>query len=71
MNLLKLPEYFPTGKKFNEMFLNIKKNKKTGEITYTPKNIRLFKKMIKGFVSYYRGAPPVAFPKKNFIVKSE
>ncbi len=69
MNLLKLNKEMPIGKEFNNTFLNIKKLK-SGEIKYTPKNIRLFKKYVRGYVSYYRGAPPVAFPKKNInIVK--
>lgn len=69
MNLLKLPEKIPTGNEFNETFLESNKNSK-GEITYTPKNIDLFKEYIKGYVSYYRGAPPVAFPKTEIkIVK--
>ena len=69
MNLLKLPKPFPIGKEFNKKFLNIR-TLKSGEIKYTPKNMRLFKKYVKGYVSYYRGAPPIAFPKKNInIVK--
>lgn len=69
LNLLKLDNEFPTGSKFNELFLKTKKSK-SGEITYIPKNLDKFKKLSKGYISYYRGAPPVAFPKKNiFIVK--
>lgn len=69
MNLLKLPKLFPTGKEFNKIFLNCKKLK-SGELKYIPKNLRMLKRLIKGYVSYYRGAPPIAFPKKNInIVK--
>ena len=69
MNLLKLPELMPTGNKFNDMFMESSKNK-SGEIIYKPKNLDLFKNYTKGYVSYYRGAPPVAFPEKKInIVK--
>lgn len=64
LNLLRMPTLLPTGAKFNEMFLKITKNK-DGEIIYTTKNMKRFRKIIKGYVSYFRGAPPVAFPKKE------
>ena len=60
MNLLKLPEPLPTGNKFNEMFLDIDR-KRSGKVIYKPKNLDLFKDYIQGYVSYYRGAHPVAF----------
>ena len=28
----------------------------------------IFKNTVKGYISYYKGAPPVAFPKKNIII---
>lgn len=69
MNLLKLPEKMPTGTEFNDTFLDSYKNK-DGEIIYSPKNLDLFKDYVRGYVSYYRGAPPIAFPKKEIkIVK--
>jgi len=69
LNLLKLPEEFPVGNKFNDKFLSCKKLK-SGDIKYTPKNLKKFKNMTKGYISYYRGAPPVAFPEKKLnIVK--
>lgn len=67
LNLLRLPKLFPTGKAFNDMFLQQKINKK-GEITYKVKNMKLFKNYIRGYISYYRGAPQVAFPKKNLNI---
>ena len=67
MNLLKLPNPLPTGKEFNKKFMNIR-TLKSGEIKYSPKNLRLFKRYIRGYVSYYRGAPPIAFPKKNINI---
>lgn len=60
MNLLNLPREIPTGKKFNDMF--IKENTKNDETFYSVKNMDIFKKMIKGFVSYYKGAPYYTFP---------
>jgi len=69
MNLLRLDKPFPVGSKFNETFLSIKK-KKTGEVSYRAKNLSMFKDIIKGHISYYRGAPPNTFPIMNFkIVK--
>ena len=61
MNLLRLPESFPTGTKFNDMFLEPYKLP-TKEITYHIKNKDIFKQMIKGYVSYYSGADPITFP---------
>lgn len=69
MNLLKLPELMPTGNDFNDLFLESHK-RKSAEIIYKPQNLDLFKKYIKGYVSFYRGAPPVAFPNTEInIVK--
>lgn len=61
MNLMRLPEQIPTGKKFYNTFIN---NKNTG-LNATAKNLELFNKMIQGCVSYYRGAPPYVFPESN------
>ena len=66
LNLLKLKNEFPTGNKFNETFLICKK--KNGELSYCAKNLDKFKKLCKGYISYYRGAPPIAFPKKNIFI---
>ena len=66
LNLLKLPELLPVGSKFNELFIKKITCKDKNICEYDIKNINLFKKKIKGYVSYYRGAPPIAFPKKNF-----
>jgi len=56
MNLL-INDEFPTGKDFDEQF--IKKNKNEFNVI----NMDIFKKKIKGYVSYYRGAPDFVFPK--------
>ena len=65
LNLLKIPEQLPIGNKFNDKFIKISKCK-DDECDLNIKNINLFKKLIKGHVSFYRGAPPIAFPKKKF-----
>jgi superfamily II DNA or RNA helicase len=64
MNLLKLPLELPTGKEFEKTFINIKKNS-SGRYSYRAKNMDIFKERIKGYVSYFRGAPPHAFPESQ------
>lgn len=61
LNLLRLPKPLPTGSEFDKIFISeiVKRN---GDIEYHTKNIELFKKMIKGYVSYFRGADPISFP---------
>jgi hypothetical protein len=60
INLLDKNINMPRGKNFYKTFIHQRiKNKK---LYYSVKNINLFKKMIKGFVSYYRGAPAYTFP---------
>ena len=61
INLLRPLKPFPVGVKFNEMFIGSKKNK-DGIIDYEMKNKDLFKETIKGYVSFFRGAPPYVFP---------
>jgi len=58
MNLLRLPTKFPTGSDFDKLF--IKKSGKSNNLV--AKNLDLFKNMIRGYVSYFRGAPPYVFP---------
>ena len=66
LNLLKLPELLPIGSKFNDLFIKKISCKDKHICEYDIKNINLFKNKIKGYISYYRGAPPIAFPKKKF-----
>lgn len=66
MNLLiKGEDKLPTGQEFVNTFM---------DIVYTPKgtsyevvNMDLFKRYIKGYVSYYRGAPPTVFPRTEMF----
>lgn len=61
INLLRPIKPFPVGVGFNEMFIGTKNNK-DGTIEYEMKNKDLFKETIKGYVSFFRGAPPYVFP---------
>lgn len=72
MNLLRIPVELPTGTEFMSMFVKVTKNKKTGKEYYKAKNLDIFKERVKGFISYYRGAPPYTFPDATIrYVKSE
>mgnify|MGYP000400900166 CR=1 FL=1 len=61
MNLLRLPKELPIGKDFEKMFIKIRKSS-SGRYIYNAKNLDIFKDRIKGYVSFFRGAPPYAFP---------
>lgn len=61
MNLLLRDKQLPVGKEFRDTFIDIKYTPK-GPI-YNVKNMDLFKEYVRGYVSYFRGAPPVAFPR--------
>ena len=61
MNLLRIPNELPTGTAFTKKFIKIAKTR-TGKYNYRAKNLDLFKEHIKGYVSYFRGAPPHVFP---------
>jgi superfamily II DNA or RNA helicase len=59
MNLLRTRLVFPDGQKeFNELFLD------DGHIN----NVNLFKKMCSGYISYFKGGNPVAYPYKKTTV---
>lgn len=61
MNLLRLPKPFPTGTEFERTFIETIKSR-NGDIKYNATNLDLFKDMVKGYVSYFRGADPASFP---------
>jgi superfamily II DNA or RNA helicase len=72
MNLMRIPVEFPTGVEFEKQFIRCQYDKKTGKTYHSAKNLDLFKDMIKGYVSYFRGAPPYVFPESNIkYVKCE
>lgn len=58
LNLLKLRKQVPTGSSFEKTFIE-----KKGENDFIIKNQDIFKNMIKGYISYYKGAPSFTFPK--------
>lgn len=64
MNLL-LTKELPIGKEFTDKFFMTKKTP-TGMVFET-KNIDSFKKLIRGYISYYRGAPDFVFPKHEIF----
>jgi len=61
MNLLRLPTELPTGTDFDKKFIKIN-TKGDGIYTHNVINIDLFKEYVKGYISFFRGAPPIAFP---------
>ena len=70
MNLL-LPEdkQMPTGKDFINEYMDIKYTK-NGPI-YHVKNMDLFKEEIRGYISYFKGAPSYSYPRSElFFVKT-
>lgn len=62
MNLLLRDKQMPTGADFYHTFVVTKFTDK-GPV-YSVKNMDLFKSYIKGYVSYFRGAPPQSYPMK-------
>lgn len=72
MNLLRIPYHIPTGVEFEKIFIKTIKNKKSGQYRYEAKNLDIFKDMIRGYISYFRGAPPYVFPETTIkYVKCE
>ncbi len=63
MNLLRLPENIPTGREFMNTFIKETIREDNNAPYYTAKNMDRFKELIKGYVSYYAGAPAFTFPK--------
>ena len=67
LNLLKIDELLPITK-FNQEYMKIKTNSEG--TTYKTNNMKDFRLKISNLISYYRGAPPQAYPKSEFkIVK--
>lgn len=62
LNLLKpLSSQFPISNAFNNHFIHATK-KRDGTLSYSLKNIDEFKQLAKGYISFFRGAPPISFP---------
>ena len=62
LNLLKRNDIFPITR-FNQTFININMTK-SGP-SYSINNVKLFREQIQNLISYYRGAPPQAYPKSE------
>lgn len=62
MNLLRIPYELPTGIEFEKMFIKTSKSKTSGQYSYKVQDLDIFKERIKGYVSYFRGAPEYVFP---------
>jgi superfamily II DNA or RNA helicase len=60
-NLLRPDKPMPISNEFNKLFINIKKGKNEN-YKLEMKNHELFKKYLKGYISYFRGAPSYVFP---------
>ena len=63
INLLRPEQMLPTGKDFEKMFIS--KRERKDKTFYSVKNMDKFKEMIRGYVSYYKGAPGFTFPDMN------
>ncbi len=71
INLLRPETPFPVGADFDKKFIKITK-KSNGEYNVRTQNIDLFKSIIKGYVSFFRGAPSYVFPEMKIkYVKCE
>jgi len=60
INLLRPLIPIPTGRAFDKLFIHERTTK--NKTFYSVKNMDKFKQMIKGYVSYYMGAPAFTFP---------
>jgi len=63
LNLLKKDDLLPITK-FNQEYMDITTN--SNETTYRAINMKDFRSKVKNLISYYRGAPPQAYPKAEF-----
>lgn len=71
INLLRPPTPFPVGTDFDKKFIK-STLKKDGEYKVTTKNMDKFKYIIKGYISFFRGAPTYVFPEMRIkYVKCE
>lgn len=61
MNLLRIPKELPVGKEFDKTFIKMKRGT-SDKISLSIQNGDLFKQHVKGYISYFRGAPSYVFP---------
>lgn len=67
LNLLKRNDQFNIST-FNQDFMKLRKKtcSEKNDVCYRTKNLKQFRSKIKNLISYYRGAPPMAYPKTEF-----
>jgi len=65
LNLLKSDNLLPITK-FNQDYMKTKK--KSSDVEYHTTNMKDFRLKVSNLISYYRGAPPQAYPKSEFKV---
>jgi superfamily II DNA or RNA helicase len=71
INLLRPSTEFPVGTEFDKKFIK-SKLKANGEYNIRTKNMDKFKSIIKGYISFFRGAPSYVFPEMKIkYVKCE
>lgn len=63
LNLLNVRKELPTGIDFNNEFIKTIESKSSKAIKYDIKNVDELKDYIRGYISYYSGAPEYVFPK--------
>lgn len=61
MNLLRVDNELPVGREFEKKYIKVIKHR-NGTYSLETKNMDDFKARIKGYISYFRGAPPYVFP---------
>ena len=61
INLLRPSTEFPVGTEFDKKFIK-SRLKQNGEYKVSTKNMDKFKSIIKGYISFFRGAPSYVFP---------
>ncbi len=61
INLLRPINPLPVGNDFDKTFFDIKKTR-NNDYKVSMKNVELFKNSIKGYISYFKGAPSYVFP---------
>lgn len=66
MNLLLRDKQLPTGQEFINTFMDIQYTANGPK--YRVKNMDLFQNYVRGYVSYYRGAPPNVFPRSEIFL---
>jgi superfamily II DNA or RNA helicase len=71
MNLLRIPKLLPVGKEFDKLFIKTTK-REDGKYSHSVQNMDIFKEYVRGYISFFRGAPPIVFPKMTIkYVKCE